>query len=239
MNTIVIDFEGDFTITLRPATRGEFAHSIDFVAFGGAASDMAANLWAACAVQPSAEELTAFREDYAMASDDVVGALNQRAGMPSTPGARYPVVRVEDQADLQAQLAKLTEESREGEDAALPALESRIAALKARLLPPELLEAAKRTRRPLVLVTPAGPWLFKPPGAQATADYDDGQRAFIHRVEGSSFYECARALTLACVLYPSPQVAETLIEDMPAIPWAVEDSLKAHGGRGKGKVRSG
>lgn len=105
-------------------------------------------------------------------------------------------------------------------------------------VPEETLKAArKRSRRAFFVKTPAGLWAMRPPGASASAAYQETVAAFGQGKPGVSFCGAMRTLTFACVLSPDPETAKAAIEEYPAIPWILRGELEARSGGGKALVR--
>ena len=105
-------------------------------------------------------------------------------------------------------------------------------------VPEETLRAArKRSRRAFFVRTPAGLWAMRPPGADASAAYQEAVAGFGQGKAGASFCGAMRALSLACVLSPDPEQAKAAIEEYPAIPWILRGELEARSGGGKALVR--
>ena len=219
-------------------------------------ADANQNLWAAIAVKPAAGELPELIEDFSALPLMLVHGVIESCGSPGGLvglSQRYPVLSLAeaeaehprakeidrllglpDEPLPEDEKARKAEEKRRAE--ARQALQEEHAALW--LVPQDQIAAArKRSRRAFFVRTPAGLWAMRPPGADASAAYQEADAGFGQGKAGVSFCGAMRALSLACVLSPDPEQAKAAIEEYPAIPWILRGELEARSGGGKALVR--
>lgn len=208
-------------------------------------ADANQNLWASIAIRPTAAELVELVEDFSALPMLLVDAVIAECGSPGGIGGlgeRCPVITLAEAEAARAEADKLdaqiTALPDAGHEEQLRVLMAGRAALDSRLVPPDMLAAArKRSRRAFFVRTPAGLWAMRPPGREASAAYQEGMAAFGQGKAGSSFCETMRGLTVACVLSPDPEAVKAAIEEYPALPWRLGPELNDRAGGGKALVR--
>ncbi|RTL09253.1 MAG: hypothetical protein EKK62_03170 [Acidimicrobiia bacterium] len=238
----------DTPIALRRPGVAEFSAWLDSF-LSGQAGDASHNLVTGCAVRPSAGELAEiFADGFGFLPGELAASLVEAAGLPGGPaglGETYALVGLKDAEAQHAQVkvfqaildAAPVDSLSDATNEEIQRTQRSLEALKSEIVPIELMTAARKaTRRPFFCRMADGSWwACKAPGTAQASAYED---VMMVAVQGKgSRYEPLRALVLACVISPEPEVAKVKIEETPAIPYLLARALRGAGGEGKAVAR--